>query len=148
VSVMTKLNPRDGPLLWLISLLLCADNAGAIYVFGSLSLSGCSFTRNNAGAFGSGGAVYVTLLAPGAIKSTTFVNNTAGTDGAGLLVDSSNKAVLTVSGSSFEGNAAMFKGGGIATHFASGLALSYDTTFSGNSAAADPTTADVFYYED
>jgi hypothetical protein len=111
-----------------------------------LSLSGCLLSHND--AHHGGGAVFVSAGGPGAIKSTTFVNNSAGEDGAGLYLSTGSASaapMITVSGSSFEGNAAQGRGGGVAAQFASALALSDDDTFSGNSAAADPTTADVYY---
>jgi hypothetical protein len=111
----------------------------------SLSLSDCSLSYNVAH---QGGAVYALYKTPGTITSTVFVDNTATMeDGAGLYVDSSpfDAKMVTVSGSSFEGNASQGKGGGIATTYTAALVLSNDNAFSGNSATADPTTADVYY---
>jgi predicted outer membrane repeat protein len=125
---------------------LCAGfQGGAIYVEGPRSLAGCSLSSNRASF---GGAVYASCEAPGSIESTAFVDNFAFSDGGGLYVatpSGSGAPVMTVSGSSFEKNTASDRGGGIAADYASALALSDDSTFSGNIAGADRTTDDVYY---
>jgi hypothetical protein len=101
---------------------------GGILNAGTLTLSGCTVSGNDAGE--SGGGIYNsaggTLTVSGCtVSGNASVNDEGGGIGSGYL------ATLTVSGSTVSGNTAASAGGGIA-NFQGTLAVS-DCTLSGNS---------------
>lgn len=106
------------------------DDAGAIYNYGTLMVTDCTFSANAAG--GGGGAIVNNVGGGGpgigfmTVTSSTFSGNTASTDGGAIY---NNGGVLTVTNSTFFGNTAANDGGAI---------VNFDTltvinsTFSGN----------------
>jgi hypothetical protein len=122
--------------------------------------------ENNAARYGGG--VYYIADAWGegnfTVDGCTFEGNTADADGAGLslyMKPSSTAArrgevggalvpggFTFVTKSAFTSNSATGRGGGIAKAYGTPpLSLGDDVTFEGNTAAADPSTGDVYYQQ-
>jgi predicted outer membrane repeat protein len=103
---------------------------GAILNFGTLTVSGCTFTSNSATV---GGGLANEFGGTATVSGCTFTNNSAGSDGGGIA----NVGTATVSGSTFTSNSTVGKfsdGGGL---YNSGTATVSGSTFTSNSAVYD-----------
>ena len=96
---------------------------GAIYNRGTTSITGSTFTGNEASVYG--GAIYNRSTAT--ITDSTFTGNSAGTYGGAIY----NRSTATIIDSTFTGNSAEGNGGAI---FNYSTATITDSTFTGNEA--------------
>ncbi len=74
------------------------SNGGAIYNLGTMTISGSSFTSNDAqGQFGWGGAIYNTHDGIHTVINSTFANNTAGHSGGAIRSDANTQSTISFS---------------------------------------------------
>ena len=109
-----------------------ADNAGAIYNAGTLSVANTTFAGNSAGL--EGGAIF--NIGKLTVTNSTFTNNSGSVYGGAIEV---NGGTATISSSTFTANSASSWGGGIAN--SGGKLILANTIVSGNIA---PTGPDIY----
>jgi len=109
-----------------------ALNGGGIYNSGTLSITNCTLSGNNAfDTFSGTGGGAIFSFGTVTVSNSTFSNNSANIGGGGIY--NRVNGALTVTNSTFSGNSAA-DGGGIA-HETGKPAIVANSTFTGNSAS-------------
>jgi predicted outer membrane repeat protein len=106
-----------------------AYGGGAILVYGTITLSDCTFNKNTA-AGGGAITVYGTIT----LSDCTFNKNTAYNGGYGGAIQVTTGGTITLSDCTFNGNTAGNIGGAIYLQYPRGTITLSDCTFNGNTA--------------